>query len=162
MVFSLLHLVMREEATEWIERVSIYSHGFMNSVDLEIAEEVLCASESALPHAQHWRRFFSIFPGSGLAELPLRDPLHLWWSRCGGIYSPNYLTSVQPAPSLICLGGGGGGGVRSFYSKYFQIPELFAASCERRIHLQEYSEWLHDQIIEAFAALAPDRKKKLT
>lgn len=70
MVFSLLHLVMREAPTESMERVSIYSHGFISSVDLEIAEEVLCASESALPHAQHWRRSFSIFPGSGLAERP--------------------------------------------------------------------------------------------
>lgn len=154
MVFALFHNVMRDAPREWMKRVAIYSHGFLSPLDPEIAEQVLSVSEAALTQSRRWQRSFSVFPNSGQSERPMQNPLRVWWARCGGLYSPNYLTSVHPDPGLVLFGGGGGEGFRDFYSKFFPTPAVFAGSCRRRINLPEHNEWLRDQVLEAFASLA--------
>ena len=153
MVFSLFHMVMRDAPLEWIERISIYSHGFLSTLDPKIAEEVLQVSENDLPHGLRWQRSFSAFPSSGLCPLPMRDPLRLWWVRCGGIYSPNYLSSVQADPGMVLFGGGGGEGFRDFYGKFFPTQQLFAAACTRRIGLSDQAEWLREGILSSLSTL---------
>lgn len=152
-VFSLFHLVMRDAPPQWMERVKIYSHGFLSPCDPQIAEEVLQASEQALPHGYRWQRSFSVFPTWGLAPVPIGDPVRVWWFKCGGLYSPNYLTSVQPDPAIVLFGGGGGGGFRNFYGKFFPTPALFAASCERRIGPSDHASWLSEHILSTFNRL---------
>lgn len=159
-VFALLHLVMQVAPPEWMERVSIHSHGFLSPLDPEIAEEVLCKSESALPHGYQWSRSFTVSPYWGQSSRPIRDPFWVWWTLCGGIYSPNYLASNWSDPDIVLFGGGGGASYRSFYSNYFPTPKMFAASCSQRIGLPDHTGWLREQILSTFEALKPGEGKE--
>jgi hypothetical protein len=152
-VFSLFHNVMRDAPPGWMERISVYSHGFLSPSDPQIAEEVLRVSEAELRNGHRWRRFFSSVPNTGTSTDPIRDPLRKWWASCGGIYSPNYMVSMPPDPGMVFFGGGGGEGYRNFYSNYFTSPDHLAAMCQRRAALPDQTEWLREGIMSAFRAL---------